>query len=217
MPAVKSWFPRIPLILQHLESSAQAVYTRAELQTLFQIGRSQAAALMQIAGGEVHGIEATVSRDNLRYYVTRCPEADAYIKEQARQDALAKQLQLTSEEKRQRGAEISGTAPQDEWTRWGQIANVSFEPGVMRIAHSGQADLLHTLWLMSKALANEPKEFARLCGEVEHVKPALAVGRYEEISEADLREMLRPATPEEIERLCSPTSTSGGNGEGGSA
>lgn len=202
MPAVKSWFPRIPLILQHLESSAQPVYTRAELQTLFQIGRSQAAALMQIAGGEVHGMEATVSRDNLRYYVTRCPEADAYLKETARQEALAKQLLQTSEEKRQRAATISATKPKDEWTRWRDIANVSFEAGMLRIAHSGQDDLMHTLWLMSKALANEPKEFARLCGEVEQVKPAeMAVGRYEAISEAELAEMLRPATPEEIERL----------------
>ena len=157
MPRVKSWSGRIPLILQHLEADTQAGYTRAELSGLFIIGRSQAANLMKIVGAEIrNGTEGTVSRTDLRRYVEHCPEARAFLDEVERKRKLARRLVQTTEEMRQKAVPIPGTTPADEWTRWQDLANVSIEPGLMRIIFSDPDDLAHTLWMVAKAMANEP-------------------------------------------------------------
>lgn len=168
MPRVKSWVERIPLILQHLETDAKAVYTRAEVEVLFIIGRSQATNLMKIAGAQVrNGAEAAVGRDSLRYYVERCPEAAAFLAEQERKKKLAKRLHQTAEELRLKDVKIPGVKPRDEWTRWRDLPNVSITPGTIQIVFADEADLLHTLMQMLKAVANEPDVFALMCGGAE--------------------------------------------------
>jgi hypothetical protein len=152
------------LILQHLEVDTQSSYTRLEIQQLFIIGRSQAIDLMRIAGADVKvGTETTVSRDNLRYYVQRSPEAKGFLAELARKRILAEKMRQTSEELRARAIPIPGVKPQDEWTRWRDLPNVAIRPGSMRIAFSAPDDLIHVLWQLSKAIANEPEVFQRMC------------------------------------------------------
>jgi hypothetical protein len=104
-----------------------------------------------------------VARTNLRYYVERCPEAHAYLAEEERKRKLAKRLQQTTEELRLKATPIPDAKPADEWTRWQDLAGVSLEPGVMRIVFADQRDLLHTLWLVSRAAVNEWEEFGRAC------------------------------------------------------
>jgi hypothetical protein len=164
MPRIKSWSTRIPLILQHLWSDPQRLYTRQDVEALFITGRSQAADLMQIAGSTVrNGLPAVVTRENLRYYVEHGPEAAAYLTEQDRKRKLAKRLQQTTEELRQKAIPIPGAEPADEWTKWEDLANVAVEPGMMRIAFYGYVELLNTLWLVSRAMANEPEALRGMC------------------------------------------------------
>jgi hypothetical protein len=150
--------------LQHLETDAQPLYTRAEVATLFQIGSSRAADLMHIAGAEIrNGRAATVSRTNLRFYIERCPEARAFLSEEERKRKLAKRLRQTAEDLRQKSVGILDAKPADEWTRWQDLPNVALEPGMMRIMFLDQQALLHTLWLISRAMANEPDVFLEMC------------------------------------------------------
>lgn len=164
MPKIKSWSARIPVILQHLEADTQRLYTRQDLEALFGIGRSQASDLMLISGATVrNGLPAVATRENLRYYVERCPEAQAYLDEQDRKRKLAKRLQQTTEELRQKAIPIPGVKPADEWTKWEDLPNVAVEPGLMRIAFYGYVELLNTLWLVSRAMANEPEALRGMC------------------------------------------------------
>lgn len=154
---IKSWIERIPLILQRLETDGKAVYTRPEIAELFKIGSSQAANLMKIAGAEVrNGIEATVTRANLKFYIERCPEAKHYLDELERKAKLAARL-------RQAAVPIIGVKAADEWTRFEDLSNVAIAVGELRIVFSGREDLLHTLWQLGRAIGNEPDLFAQLC------------------------------------------------------
>ena len=164
MSRISSWTERIPLILQHLETDAQAVYTRPEIVALFKIGRSRAADLMKIAGAEVrNGTEATVGRSNLRYYVERCPAAKAFLVEQARKEKLARQLVQTAADVRQREIEVPGVTRQDKWARWKDLANVDLKPGRCVITFEDAEDFLRTLQKISVAVANEFDEFMVRC------------------------------------------------------
>lgn len=202
---VKSWFSRIPLILQHLEKSTQGEFTRSEVSALFKTGRSQATDLMKTAGAEVRqGEEATVSRDALRWYVERCPEAAAFLKDLRRKEELAKQLVQTTEEMRLRAVKLPPLKPEDEWTKWADIANLDVAPGMVRIAVASEEDFCITLQLIAKAMLNQPEEFARLIGEpadpgkAEKFKDPLVVGDHARISRDEFKELLRRATPEEV-------------------
>lgn len=164
MPKIKSWSARIPVILQHLGLDGRALYTRAEIERMFELGRSQATDIMHIAGSDIrNGAQATVSADNLRYYVEHCPEAQAFLDEEDRKAKLAKRLQQTTEELRQRAIPIPGAGPADEWTHWRDLTNVALEQGLMRIAFSSYDELLRSLWLISRALANEPEPLRGMC------------------------------------------------------
>lgn len=209
-----SWFRRIPLILHQLDIDAKPVYTRPEVGALFNLGRSQALDLMKIAGAEsTNGLDTTVSRDNLRWYVMRCPEAKQFLQEMEDGDRLARKLAQAIETRNLKAIETGFT----EWefaalkllTKWTDVRNVAFEPGVLRIAFSDQRDLLKTLVLMVTAMCNQPDEFDRLCGEPEQcTQPeTLVVGEHARISRDEFNELLRRATPEERDRLASETAT----------
>lgn len=171
---VKSWTVRIPLILQHLETDSSPVYTRAEVEALFQIGRSRAIDLMHIAGAKIReGAEATVSRDNLQYYIERSPEAHAFLVEEERKKKLAAKLRQTSEELRQRGVPIPGLKPSDEWTKWTDLPNVAVTPGLMQVVFDDQTNLIHTLWMISKAIANEPDVFREMCASTAEAEASM--------------------------------------------
>ena len=166
MPTIKSWSGRIPLILQHLETDTWRFYPRRDVEVLFGVGRSQAIDLMHIAGADVrNGAQTTATRENLRYYVERCPEAQAYLDEQDRKRKLATRLQQTSEELRQRAIPIPGVEPEDEWVKWVDLPHVRIEPGLMLIAFDGFHGLLHSLWMISRAMENEPEALRGMCAD----------------------------------------------------
>lgn len=199
MSKIRSWFLRIPLILQHLDADPQAVYTRAEVEALFHVGRSQATDLMKIAGAEIRtGAETTVSRDNLRFYLATAPEAQAFLAEMKRREDLNKKLVQTAEESRQRAIPIPGAKPSDDRTRFADLTNIALTPGMLQIAASDFKDLLRTLWLFAKAMGNEPEVFERLC---DPTPDTFLIGQHAPISEEDLAKILTLATDEERARV----------------
>jgi hypothetical protein len=165
------------LILQQLDADTQSVYTRADIAALFQIGSSSGANLMHVAGAIVrNGLPAVVTRENLRYYVERSPEAHAYLVEEERKRKLAKRLQQSAEELRQKAVPIPGVKSADEWTKWEDLANVALELGLMRITFQGYADLMHTLWLISRAMTNGPEAFRAMCADPQMAFPPPGAG-----------------------------------------
>ena len=170
LPRKSTWIDRIPLILQHLQTDTQEVYTRPEVAALFILGLSRAADLMKVAGAEVkHGVEATVSRSNLRYYVERCPEARVFLAEQERKEKMARKLVQTAEDLRLREVEVPAE-PRDQWTRFKDLPNVELAPGRLCIQFNGTAELLRTLMRVAAAMANEFERFSEICDPA--VKPA---------------------------------------------
>jgi hypothetical protein len=176
MPRIKSWSGRIPVILQHLDTDAWRFYTRPAVEVLFEIGRSQATDLMHIAGAVRDGVQGVVTRENLRYYVGHCPEAVAYLTEQDRKRKLANRLQQSAEELRQKAIPIPGAGPEDEWTRWEDLGNVALELGLMRITFHDYADLMHTLWMISRAMTNGPEAFRAMCADPQMTFPPCGAG-----------------------------------------
>jgi hypothetical protein len=166
MPRTKSWIDRIPLILQHLETDASPVYDRRGVETLFGIARFRATELMKIAGATVeHGKEASVTRQNLKYYVEHCPEAKLYMEELERKEKLASRL-------RQAAHPIHGLRDSDEWTRLDDLPNVAITPGQLRIVFTSRDDLVATLYKLAKAAANEWDQFGQMCEEPQAVHVA---------------------------------------------
>lgn len=206
MARQKTWIERIPLILQHLENDPKPLYMRSDIQALFITGRSQAADLMKVIGAETrNGVEATVSRDNLRAYVAGCPEARQLLEDIARRKQMEKRLIQTEEERVQKAVKIPG-AHRVEWTKWKDLPQVTFEPGEVRIKHSGLADFLRTLWLISQAAANQPAKLEELCeperaAQAKRWMEAKMAGEGRPVTAEDVDGLLRLATPEEKERI----------------
>jgi hypothetical protein len=160
---VKSWIRRIPLILPELGAGGKDDFKRRDIERLFEISRSQATAVMKIAGATVRaGAEAIVSRENLKFYVERCPEAQRFIAEMERDAALREKLAGAKAYLHYRSIPIS-VKPVDEWATFDDLPNVSLIPGELRIVFSDQVDLLATLYRLAKAAANEFDRFSRMC------------------------------------------------------
>jgi hypothetical protein len=197
----KSWLARIPLIFQHLETDGQAFYTRAEVERLFIIGKSQATDLMKVAGATVHhGAEATVSRENLRFYLERCPEATVYLAEEARKEKQAQALReaaIVMERSTRFGEMIAGRAqPRDKYTTFEELVDLTIEDGKLTIVFSDAKDLAYKLYKLACAEAHEPEEFWKMCDpEVsEHRAPSIPA---------------RLATPEELDWMFSAPAAPG--------
>lgn len=184
----KSWIDAIPDILQQLKPNFERIYTCRDVQGVYKTNRSGAAIIMGSAGAKIrNGVVTTITGEALYWYTAGCPEAKAYLESVARREALEKRLVQTLEEKRQRSVKVP-CRPSDEWTCWKDIPTVTFCSGKLELRYIDREDLLHTLWLMFKAMANEPAEFERLCDPQAAAKPeGFVIGRRAPMSEDDRR------------------------------
>lgn len=187
------------MILQHLETETKDVYKTRDVQKLFLVGRSQAAGIMGAAGAVMRkGSVSIVSRDALLFFVRTCPETEAAVKEHDRKVRLARRLELELKNReyvRRFGALIGPLQkPLDAYTRFPDLVDTSIRDGALTIYFSSTADLANKIYLLAIAEANQPDEFDRLTTEA---APKQKLG-------VDLRDFLRPATPEEKAQLLEP-------------
>lgn len=199
MARPKPWISRLPLIKQTLRDSGQDSFSRRDVELLFSIQRSAAGELMNVVGltaAVEAGEQGFVSAGKLLDYLTYGPEAQAAEQDARRRHNLAVKLNEAGEEQKLRSVRLNVTAA-DEWAKLNELPNVSIENGALRIAFSSAEELVTDLYRLAKAAGNDLDAFARMCGEGENQqvksRPAL--------SAEELDEILRPATPEEIERI----------------
>jgi hypothetical protein len=207
---LKSWIPKIRLILLHLESNPQPAYTCQEIAALFGVGRSQAADLMKVVGlatgNEIqNGLKGYVTRESLRWYLEGCPEAVEFLRHEQRRKEMWGLLTKepdTPEDLRQKAIPIAAQHS-DEWTRWEDLPAVKLGRGQILIRCKDENDATRTVYRMCKAIANEPDQFARALRGRKRLsrKTALIVQSNGDFSKEDLDRILTPATPEERERL----------------
>lgn len=120
---------------------------------MFEIGASSAKDLMSAAGATAAGVglESTVARDRLADYV-RYTEAE---REMARRKRVADAMRISEEEKALARVPIVLAERQDEWVRLADLQKVVLEPGRLEIRFDGWDDLLHQVWMFSRALVNQ--------------------------------------------------------------
>jgi hypothetical protein len=146
-------------ILATLEADTAESYTRRQVEKLFMISASQAKELMAVAGAKVAGpgLEATVLRRRLIDYLKFSREGQDAAVEMERRKALAKKLNDAEEDLRFHKIPISKATPADERRGFKDLPNVHLEPGKLVIVFDGRDDLLHQLWMLSRAIGNEPE------------------------------------------------------------
>jgi hypothetical protein len=164
MPRTKSWLTRLPIIVESLEGSAAAGFSRIEVERIFQVSRSQATQLMAVAGAIKHGtgVDATVSRENLLFYLRNSHEAQDAMAEVARRKRLAVTIRKAADESALRAVQLPCTSA-DEWTRFHDLPNVTIRPGVFTVVFSDAIDLAAQLYRFSKAVGGEWDLFLKMC------------------------------------------------------
>jgi hypothetical protein len=176
LPRLKSWISRIPHILQQLEPGGPSAFTRDQVGSLFDIRKVAATDLMRVAGATIrNGVEAEVSRENLKFYVERCPEAISYYAEQARRKRMAREM-LEKEAARESIVRFSGLIadrlkPADQRIEFDSKKLdecLSISPGILTLRFSGFRDLAYKLALLSMAGVNDTES---LCQKCEPPKP----------------------------------------------
>ena len=164
MSRLKSWTRRISVIWQRLDTTEKLVWTRPEVEALFIIGRSRAVDLMRVAGAEVgpNG-ELTITTSLLKFYVEHCPEAAAFLAEEARLRKVARELRAksaASDRAVRFGAMISHKArPSDHYTKLETLTDMAIADGKLTIVFTDANDLAYKLYLLAKAEAANPQAF----------------------------------------------------------
>jgi hypothetical protein len=169
MARTKPWVPRIPQILQAVESSEVPYWTRPEIEQLFGIGRSAAWELMQLVGvspGAAQGAEHRVTRSNLLHYLKHGREGAEYAQEQARKKKLAGHLNAAARQQQLRSIKLPVERSQ-EWLLK-DLANVSIAAssgggGTMLVVFSDALDLAGQLYKLAEAMGAEWDQFVELC------------------------------------------------------
>lgn len=172
MASKKSWTERIPSIVKALEESRAPFLQRADVEQIFQIGRTQANSVMDEAGAakssdamgtrEGGRTEAKViSRTALIVYLVR-DNSEVMAREIERRKKLAETL---AEANKDLPLQVERPIPRKpQRKRLDDLANVLLTDSELRIQFSGAADLLVTLKELSMAIGYDYGEFEARVG-----------------------------------------------------
>jgi hypothetical protein len=166
MPRHASWKDRIFEIAEALSSEPE-ILERRDIERLFGISRTQAGELMSVVGAEKSDGASTTRRDAVAFYLRNSKAWQEATDEKERRERLNQKLRQAEEDLVLRETPIPAQ-PKDEWAKFRDLApNVILEPGRLEIRFCGQEDLLHQLWLLSRAMQNQLPVFDRLTGVTE--------------------------------------------------
>jgi hypothetical protein len=163
MARPKSWLVRLPLIVENLEASAIESFSRPEIERLFQISRSQATQLMSVAGAvrPGPGVDATLSRENLLFYLRHSPEGQDAMVEVARRKRLGATIKQADKDLIFHTVQIPCTEA-DEWAGFDDLPNLSLTPGVLTVVFSDPLDLMGQLYRFAKAAGADWEAFLQM-------------------------------------------------------
>jgi len=149
-----SWIQRVNEIRRTVTDSVRSVYTRAELQELFQIQQSPATRLMDVLPTVRMNMGLLVTREELKAFLDRV---------EASEDVTGLMRQMKKEKTAPSRRKLRSLVRRDVAPVGfeGMPANLTLERGYMGIKFDTLDELVTTEFYVARLLQDELEEFAR--------------------------------------------------------
>jgi hypothetical protein len=160
MPAKPRWLLAIPDAIQQLETFDRELLTRRDLEQLFGVSKTRAAALMHTFGAEPTGNVRTLSRTQLLRRLRAQRKGSAFTTEVDRREHVLATLRQA------RLATIRVPVPVEVFSvrLAGLPDGVTVEPGRIEVRFAGARDAVTRLFALAKALTNDYDRFETIVG-----------------------------------------------------
>jgi hypothetical protein len=160
MPATPRWLLAIPDAIAQLETFERELLTRRDLEHLFGVSKTRAAALMHTFGATPTGNVRTLPRTQLLRRLRSYRKGSAFTAELDRRDHVVTTL---------RQARIAGIrlkVPVDTLSvrLAGLPDGVTVERGRIEVRFTGARDAVTRLFALAKALTNDYDRFETIVG-----------------------------------------------------
>jgi hypothetical protein len=163
MPALPSWYLRLPDILNELRApNAPPFLDRPAVEKLFRVRRRQAIRLLGVANGYQVGKTFLVSRDSLAEYLQRIERSGASGQARARKERVLSALNEVANHAAAQRVQIR--VDQDVFRRRAADLPEGIElvaPGKLQISYSGAEDLLAHIVELASAATNDFAAFRK--------------------------------------------------------
>ncbi len=185
MPATSTWKPRIPHIVNSLRADERKYVSRADIERLLEVSRSQADAVMRASGNILTSAELGLAGkmnwlavENLVDYLECHFDASAK-REFERRERVERKLQEAKQEQplKQVGVRFRDKAPVVALLRSGieDIPGVTItppngHPGRIEIEFSDAVECLGRFILLALAIANHQEQFHQMVTPVSQGK-----------------------------------------------
>jgi len=162
MPAQPAWFHRLDEILDTLRGMPSSHLDRQAVQKLFGVRERRARQIMAGLPGLKAGNAAAVLREALIKRLEETAAGGAFQWEVNRRARVVDELDRTRRDIAARRVRIPA-APDVEDRRFAELSSdIKLRPGELRISFFGAEDLAAKLLELSKAMANDWTEFAKV-------------------------------------------------------
>jgi hypothetical protein len=159
MPAQRTWFLKLPEILEALRGMPAPVVDRALFERLFGVRRRRAIQLLNLFGGFQSGRTYFVDRLELIRQIEALLASGEYEQEHRRKQRLCKQLDGFRARRAAAQVRVPITV-EDYSARPSQLpAGVRLERGRLAVEFAGAEDLMRKLFILAQAAVNDFEGF----------------------------------------------------------
>lgn len=161
MPALPSWYGRVPDILAALyDPACPPILDRAAFEKLFQVRRRQAIRLMAFSGGYQIGRTFLIHRQSLIEFLEKVKETGIVEQVVRRKERILANINRVPRQALARETQIT-TDPEVLSRRAGDLpeAILLLAPGQLQISFQNAADLLAQIVELASAAANDFPRF----------------------------------------------------------
>jgi len=155
MPAEPRWLLAIPDAIQQLEELDRELLTRRDVEHLFGVSKTRAAALMRTFGAERTGNVRTLPRTQLLRQLRSRRKGAAFVRELARRERLV----TTLRQARISGIRVAVPAAVLDVRLPGLPAGVTVGPGRIEVQFHGAREAVARLFALAQALTNDYERF----------------------------------------------------------
>src|ERR1022692_2754268 len=165
MPSQPAWFHRLDEILDTLRGMESSHLDRLAVQKLFGVRERRARQLMAGLPGLRAGNAAAVPRQALIVRLEETAQGGLFQWEVNRRARVVEELDRTRRHLAARRVRIPAAADVEERRLRDLSGDIALKPGELRIEFYGAEDLAAKLLELSKAMANDWTDFARIVEE----------------------------------------------------
>jgi hypothetical protein len=162
MPRKIEWIAFAAAAIRQIENDQAPYVDRRTLQSMLHLSPRRTQQIIQIVGPVQVGTSYMVPREELLRYLKTVAggELQAEVAQRKVVGSTIDKLRTEHvEESRLRAIPIAAKAGDRYSTLDDVLPNLDFEPGVLRIAHSGAEDLVRTLYRLGQALGLDYQVF----------------------------------------------------------